>query len=62
MPVPVIEYVALALSTGSGLGYSFTALPSVEVAPSNLGDTVSGPSCWASSRGVSADYGTLQVL
>lgn len=58
MRVPVVEYVALALS--SGLGYSASGPPSVEVAPLEV--TISGPRCWASSSGVSANYGPLKDL
>ena len=58
----VFEYVALALS--SGIGFSASVPPSVEVAPFELGATVSGPdpSCWASSLGVAASYGSLNHL
>ena len=65
MRVPVVEYVALALSSASGLGYSASGPPSVEVVPFKMGvSTVSGvsPSCWAPSGGVSANYGPLNEL
>ena len=64
MRVPIVEYVALALS--SGIDFSAYGPPSqaVEVAPFKLGATVSGPnpSCWASSVGVTASYGSLNEL
>ena len=61
MRIPIVEYVALALS--SGLGYSASRPSSVEVVPLGV-STVSGPSpnCWASSSGVNANYGPLNDL
>ena len=60
MRVPLLEYVALALS--SGLGHTGSAsVPSLdEVALSGV--TISSPSCWASSGGVNANYGPLADL
>jgi hypothetical protein len=58
MRVPIVEYAALVLS--SGLSYSASGPPYVEVAP--LGVTASGPSCWASSSGVSASFGPINDL
>jgi hypothetical protein len=56
MRVPVVEYVALALSTNLGYSALSPLALSVDVASLRVTDGPI-PSCWAPSNGVAANYG-----